>query len=201
MYKNNIKTQIENVVKEINAFKKKVLNYEDDKKGIINSIDFTQEAKKSKLEELEKSFVQKNKDVYDSINQILTGLNDLVMEANKTALNVTDEKLIKTIEFINAVRQNITDELLNDLIKPFIGNQKALVLLKNMLNTNKVNISLKLLDKYIEAVEPKIKYVDNAMYFAIRDFNNSAANIEKALDTLGEISEILGVQIELNTEE
>lgn len=201
MYKNNIKTQIENVVKEINAFKKKVLKYENDKKEILSNKDLTQQAKQMRLVELANSFEKNNKNEYSSISQILTALNDSVVEANTVALDVTDEKLIKTIEFINAVKQNITDELLNDLIKPFIGNKKALTLLKNILNTHKVNISLKILDKYTEAVEPKIKYVDNAMYFAIKDFNNSAANIEKALDAIGEISEIFGVQIELNNEE
>ena len=198
---NNIKTQIKNVVESIDSFNNKLSNYNNDKNAIIKNIDFTPETKKSKLEELQKSFAEKNKGVYDDINTMLSVLKDLAIEKTEAVLDITDEKLIKTIEFINAVNQNINDELLSDLIKPFIGTPKALTLFKNILITCGAKANLKTIDKYIQSIEPKIKYVDTSLYFAMRDFNNSAtANIKKALETIDEIAEILGVEIESSEE-
>ena len=57
-------------------------------------------------------------------------------------------------------------------------------------------MNLKIFDKYIANIEPKFKEIDNAMYFAIRDYNNSARGIESSLNTLYEIAEILGIEIE-----
>lgn len=197
---NEIKTKLKSVIETVNRYNDNVLSYAEEKKAILNNFHLTQDGKETKLNDLRRMFEEKIKDVYSNVKEALSDIKNSVIEINSKSLDFTDEKLIKCIEFINAVKQNLTAELLNDIVKQFIGNRKALLLVKSAISSYKPNIDLKIFDKYTEDIEPKFKYIDNAMYFATADYNNSAREIKNSLNTLYEIAEILGIEIEPNEE-
>lgn len=187
-----IKSSIIAIYSMLRKQQDKVSAYHEESEAIKLSKDFSEEGKKKKISDLTaklKEATAKNfRNLDSNIENILTA-----GKANEAVFNIENTKLQGAIQLINSLGRSMDLQTIEDVIRPFIGEQKALKTLKTLFVANKIGTDE--IDKYIFSIENYVEALQGKIYFIVTYPDVSRGNANQVTDVLSDLADACGIEL------
>lgn len=190
---NNVIDKYSGVEKAVNTFIAAIRDYNTKREEIKANGSYTAEAKENSLNALETEFKKQCETYNGTVKEKL----DALLEAQKAAMrfDINDNTFLDRVNFINALEGKISEEIRADIVNQFIGNNQALIMLKSVFERyglNAIDIDEHIID--VNAIEDKIKQLENLSWFMARDCNSAITQVYTASQHLTELANLLHIE-------
>jgi type III secretory pathway component EscV len=170
----------------------KVTAYHEEYEAIKFNKDFSEEGKKKKISDLTAKLKEATAKNFRNLEaKIDTILAD--GKANEAVFNIENTKLQGAIQLINSLGRSMDLQTIEDVIRPFIGEQKALKTIKTLFEANKIGTDE--IEKYIFSIENYVEAIQGKIYFIVTYPDLSKGNAKSITDALSDLADACGIEL------